>query len=59
LQVFQRRTGKQAGGWYTTITGPRGARFRSRKEIERHLERSGEAALLARHTFSFNPFGGE
>ena len=53
FQVFPRQ-GKAA--WYTIITNPQGARFRSRPEVQRHFEKTGEATLCWQD-FDFNPFG--
>ena len=53
LQVFPRQ-GKVA--WYTIITDPQGARFRSRPELQRHFEKTGEVTLCWQN-FDFNPFG--
>ena len=53
FQVFPRQ-GKAA--WYTIITNPQGARFRSRPELQRHFEKTGEETLCWQD-FDFNPFG--
>ena len=53
FQVFPRK-GKDA--WYTIITDPQGARFRSRPEVKRHFEKTGEVTL-SWQDFDFNPFG--
>ena len=53
FQVFPRQ-GKAA--WYTIITNPQGTRFRSRPEVQRHFEKTGEATLCWQD-FDFNPFG--
>ena len=53
FQVFPRQ-GKAA--WYTIITDPQGARFRSRPEVKRHFEKTGEVTL-SWQDFDFNPFG--
>ena len=53
FQVFPRQ-GKVA--WYTIITNPQGVRFRSRPELQRHFEKTGETTLCWQD-FDFNPFG--
>ena len=57
--VSQRKSGATAGGWDTYIFSPPqyGAkRFRSKQEIRRYFEKTGEMYLDWRD-FDFNPFG--
>ena len=53
FQVFPRQ-GKAA--WYTIIMNPQGTRFRSKPELQRHFDKTGEAKLCWQD-FDFNPFG--
>merc|ERR1719500_2728740 len=55
-KVTQRMTGATAGGWDTYLMDPTGKRFRSKQEIRRHFERTGEV-FLRWEDFDFNPFG--
>ena len=48
------RQGRPA--WYTIIVDPKGTRFRSRPELQRHFEKTKEATLCWQD-FDFNPFG--
>ena len=54
--ISQRKTGASAGGWDTYIIHANGKRFRSRMEIKRYFEKTGETEYDWQD-FDFNPFG--
>jgi len=54
--VSQRKTGASAGSWDVYVIHANGKRFRSRMDIKRYFEKTGETEYNWQD-FDFNPFG--